>query len=76
MRFTAWMWEQMEDDFTPIGDFCRTCWEDVNNGCASSLFTVYQWKAHFEERHKYKSTQLISLLTMAYAHYILSTSEK
>jgi hypothetical protein len=70
------MWEVMEDDPTPVGDFCRTCWKDVNNGCANSIFDVTKWKAHFEERHPDTAEKLVTSLTMVYSHYILSLSKK
>jgi hypothetical protein len=76
MRFTAWMWEQLEENPTPLGDFCRTCWSDVNNGCASSRFTITQWKEHFELRHKDNSAKLNALLAQTYSSYILSLTEK
>lgn len=75
MKFLPWLFDQL-DEPTPVGDFANLCWKDVNNGCASTKYGPTQWREHFETKHKAQANLLVSLLTKAYAQYVLSISAK
>lgn len=68
MRFTAWLWSQVED-LGPEAGFAKVCWTDVNNGCASTKFSVNDWVRHFDEKHPDKKDILVSQLLISFAEY-------
>jgi hypothetical protein len=68
MKYTAWLWRQLED-VGPGHAFAKVCWDDVNNGCASTKFSANDWLLHFEEKHSDKKDKLISQLLISFAEY-------
>jgi hypothetical protein len=75
VRFITWLFDNL-DDPTKVGVFAKICWDDVNNGCALSKWGPIEWKEHFEVKHPDSANKLIYLLSVAYAQYVLSLSEK
>ena len=68
MRYTTWLWSQVEDLGADAG-FAKTCWDDVNNGCASGKFSARDWMSHFDEKHPDKKDILISQLIKSVNDY-------
>lgn len=75
MRFSEWLWFQVEDLGADAG-FAKVCWEDVNNGCASSKFSSSEWVNHFAEKHKDNKDILIQRLIQSFHEYKLATKEQ
>ena len=69
MRFTAWLWEQLDYD-GPMYRTAKMCWDDVNNGCASTRFSAQNWIDHFESKHLDKKDILIDMTFTAYTEYL------
>ena len=76
MHFVTWLWEQQEDSEGVIANFAKTCWNDVNNGCAHAKFSPTQWLEHFNSKHKESSELLSELLLRAYAQYLREVKGK
>ncbi len=75
MRFTQWILD-LEDEDGALDKFHKAIYSDINNGCGSSKYDALAWKAHFEERHADTAKNLINLLSVAYAQYVLRTNAK
>jgi hypothetical protein len=68
MRFTSWMWNQVDD----LGDqagFSKIAWNDVNNGCALASFSASEWIEHFNEKHFENRADLTYQLFVAFQDY-------
>lgn len=68
MRFTAWLWNQVDD----LGDqeaFAKICWDDVNNGCANARFSAKDWVKHFDDKHRDSRDDLVFQLITAFQQY-------
>jgi hypothetical protein len=68
MRFTSWLWNQVDD----LGDqagFARVAWNDVNNGCASAAFSASDWIRHFDEKHYDNRSDLTYQLFVSFQEY-------
>lgn len=74
MRYTEWLWNQVEDLGSAAG-FAKICWDDVNNGCASPKFSSGQWIKHFDEKHKDNRDILMYQLVQSFSEYKKSTKE-
>ena len=68
MRYTAWLWEQLDED-SPLGKFAKVCYDDVNNGCASPKFSAGEWISHFEQVHRDNKDELISRFFTSFVAY-------
>ena len=68
MRYTVWLWDQLDED-SPIGKFARTCYHDVNNGCANARFSSNDWLLHFEQIHRDNKETLIARFFAAFDAY-------
>jgi hypothetical protein len=75
MRFSTWLWEQLEE-FTASAEFAKIAWTDVNNGCAHATFSVSDWVAHFDEKHKDRKDLLMAMMLTTYKEYMLSLGIK
>ncbi len=75
MRFTQWLLD-LEDENGALHKFYKIVYFDINNGCASSKFDALGWKKHFCDKHADSADQLIELLSLAYAHYVMKAEEK
>jgi len=64
MRFSTWLFEQLED-VGPFSKIAKICWDDVNNGCGVATFTASQWADHFILKHPVKSHILVEMLFTA-----------
>jgi hypothetical protein len=69
MRFTSWLWEQL-DAGGPSSVFAKICWDDVNNGCAHVKFSANEWLSHFKDKHSEKIDLLTELLLNTYLEYM------
>lgn len=74
MKFLSWLLDQI-DEPTRVGRFGKVCWDDINNGCASTKFGPMDWRDHFNEKHPSTADNLNSLLVMAYSVYIKTLDE-
>jgi hypothetical protein len=70
MRFSTWLWEQLEE-VNDVGRFANIAWRDVNNGCAHATFNARKWLEHIKTHHPERKDVLIPLLLGAYARYRL-----
>lgn len=68
MRYTVWLWDQMDED-SPIGRFAKLCYDDVNNGCANPKFSAGEWISHFEQNHRDNKEELISRFFTTFTVY-------
>ena len=75
MRFTSWLWDQL-DIPGPSGKFAKLCWDDVNNGCGSARFHAVDWVKHFETKHFDSKEELVNRLVEAYGEYMLIPKQK
>ena len=75
MRYTEWLWSQVEDLGADSG-FAKTCWDDVNNGCASPKFSSGEWVKHFNEKHKDNRDILVHRLIQSFDEFKKATKEK
>ena len=75
MRFIPWLYEQL-DLGTDVSKFAKLCWDDINNGCASSRFSTQELVEHFSIKHKDKSEALTELLFTAFLEYTRETKYK
>ena len=75
MRFSEWLWFQVEDLGAESG-FAKTCWDDVNNWCASLKFSSSEWVKHFDEKHKDNRDILIQKLIQSFHEYKKATKEQ
>lgn len=75
MRFTQWVLS-LEDEEGVLDKFHKAIYTDINNGCGSSKYDALGWKRHFEEKHQDTASNLINLLSISYAQYILRTNSK
>jgi len=75
MRFTQWVLD-LQDEEGSLDKFHKILYSDINNGCGSSKYDAIAWKRHFEEKHADTAQNLINLLSVAYAQYILRTDKK
>ena len=69
MRFTSWLWDQIEFEGTNYR-IAKLCWDDVNNGCANTIFSIQDWIKHFEAKHPDKKDTLIGLTFTAYLEFL------
>jgi hypothetical protein len=72
MTFMVWLSDQL-DELGRVPRFSKVIFDDINNGCGSAKFGPIEWKEHFEAEHREHSVQLIGLLTIAYANYVMDT---
>jgi hypothetical protein len=75
MKYTAWLWYQLEE-VGPGHAFAKVCWDDVNNGCASTKFSVNDWLLHFEQKHLDNRDILIHRLIQSFDEFKKATEEK
>ena len=75
MRYTEWLWNQVEELGSDSG-FAKTCWDDVNNGCASSKFSSGEWVKHFNEKHRDNRDILVHRLIQSFDEFKKATKEK
>ena len=75
MKYTAWLWYQLEE-VGPGHAFAKVCWDDVNNGCASTKFSVNDWLQHFEQKHLDNRDILIHRLIQSFDEFKKATKEQ
>ena len=75
MKYTAWLWYQLEE-VGPGHAFAKVCWDDVNNGCASTKFSVSDWLQHFEQTHLDNRDILIHRLIQSFDEFKKATKEQ
>ena len=75
MKYTAWLWYQLEE-VGPGHAFAKVCWDDVNNGCASTKFSVRDWLQHFEQKHLDNRDILIHRLIQSFDEFKKATKEQ
>ena len=75
MKYTAWLWYQLEE-VGPGHAFAKVCWDDVNNGCASTKFSVNDWLLHFEQKHLDNRDILIHRLIQSFDEFKKATKEQ
>ncbi|CAB4175104.1 hypothetical protein UFOVP965_113 [uncultured Caudovirales phage] len=68
MRYSTWLLSQVDELGSQAG-FAKTCWDDINNGCASPIYSFTEWIKHFEEKHKANKDILIYRLTQSLGEF-------
>ena len=75
MRFTSWLWEQVEDLGKDSG-FAKVAWDDVNTGCALPTYSASDWIKHFEKKHPDTKEALVKQLFISFQEYKRSQEPK
>jgi hypothetical protein len=75
VNFLTWLFDEL-DGPSKVSRFAKIVYDDINNGCGDRKWGPVQWRDHFIAEHPDSAGNLNSMLSIAYAQYVMSRSEK